>query len=239
MKTVFWLQHVPHETLGIIEPAVAEAGLPCQRVELFRQPPDTLPWDKAAGLVVMGGPMNVDQIGQHPFLATEPGWIREAIEHRLPVLGVCLGSQLVAKALGAAVTANPVKEIGWYPIELREAAAKDRLLAGCPPRVMVFQWHGDTFALPEGAVPLARSTACENQAFRYGDRVYAFQFHLEVAADMIEAWLDEPENRRELDKLDTVDAAEIRRHTPRHLPGMLQLGTRVFRRFAALCAERA
>jgi len=237
VKTVLCLQHVPHETLGIIGPALAEAGLSCRPIELFRELPNTLPWDEAAGLVVMGGPMNVDQTEQHPFLAAEPAWIREAIDRRLPVLGVCLGSQLVAKALGAAVTANPVEEIGWYPLDLCDAAAEDRLLAGCPRRLTVFQWHGDTFALPEGVVPLASSPTCENQAFRYGDRAYAFQFHLEVTAGMIDTWLDEPENRRELAELDSIDGAEIRRLTPRHLPAMLQIGAEVFRRFAALCAE--
>jgi len=237
MKTVLALLHVPHETLGIIRPALAEEGLACRPVQLYRELPEKLPWDEAAGLVVMGGPMNVDQTRQHPFLAAEPAWIREAIDRRLPVLGVCLGSQLVAKALGAPVTANPVKEIGWYPLDLTDAAADDRLLAACPRQMTVFQWHGDTFALPGGAVPLARGRECENQAFRYGERVYAFQFHLEVTAGMIETWLSEPENCRELAESGTAGADEIRRLTPRHLPAMLQVGAEVFRRFAALCRE--
>jgi GMP synthase (glutamine-hydrolysing) len=237
MKSVLALLHVPHETLGIVAPALAGAGLACRAVKLFREVPESLPWDEAAGLIVMGGPMNVDQTRQHPFLAAEPDWIREAIDRRLPVLGVCLGSQLVAKALGAPVTANPVKEIGWHPLELSDAAADDRLLAGCPRQFTVFQWHGDTFALPEGAVPLARSTACENQAFRHGDGVYAFQFHLEVTAGMMDSWLDVPENRRELATLKDVDAAGIRRLIPQHLPPMLRIGAEVFRRFAAMCRE--
>lgn len=235
MTTVLWLQHVAHESLGTIEPALTEAGLAPRAVELFRRVPETLPWEEAAGLIVMGGPMNVDQTEQFPFLAPERTWIRQAIDRQLPVLGICLGSQLIARALGASVTANPVKEIGWYPLELLPAAAEDGLLAGCPPRLSVFQWHGDTFDLPDGAVALARSPLCENQAFRFGDRVYAFQFHLEVTAEIIDAWLDVPENRRELGGLAAIDPAEIRRLVPDHLPRMREVGARVFRRFAELC----
>jgi len=235
-NTVFWLQHVPHETPGAIEPALVEAGLECRAVELFREVPPSMPWHEAAGLVVMGGPMNVDQTDQFPFLAAEKAWIREAIDEGLPVLGVCLGSQLIARALGAEVTANPVKEIGWYPLELSAAASEDVLFCGCPSPVTVFQWHGDTFAVPEGAVALATSPLCRNQAFRYGQRVYALQFHIEVTAAMIEAWLGEPENQREMAALEKIDPSEIRRLTPRYLPEMSAVGERVFRRFAAICS---
>ncbi len=237
VNTVFWLQHVPHETLGTIEPVLVAAGLQPRAVELFRELPEKLPWDEAAGLIVMGGPMNVDQIEEFPFLAAERTWIRQAVDGQLPVLGICLGSQLIARTLRAEVAANPVKEIGWYPVEMQAAAAADPLLAGCPARPTVFQWHGDTFALPEGAVPLARSRWCENQAYRVGDRVYGFQFHLEVTAKMIDAWLDVPENRVEVDGLEGIDPAEIRRSAPRHLPGMHDMGLDVFRRFAELCCR--
>ena len=110
----------------------------------------------------------------------------------LPVLGICLGSQLLAKTLGARVYPNHVKEIGWYPVELTPAAADDPLFAQSGTRTM-FQWHGDTFDLPSGAVHLARSPACENQAFRYGRRAYGLQFHIEMTAAMIDDWLSVPE----------------------------------------------
>ena len=241
MKPILVLQHVPHETLGTIQTALTDAGLACRCVELFREVPERLDLDAAAGMVVLGGPMNVDQTDEFPFLAPEIGWIQEAIRRELPVLGVCLGSQLLAKALGANVFAAPVKEIGWYPLELTAAAAGDRLFAGCGRSTTVFQWHGDTFELPAqsskemGAVQLARSEACENQAFCFGDRVYALQFHIEVTARMIDQWLDEPGNRRELAGLDYVDSEAIRRQTPHELPAMTAVGQRVFGRFAAMC----
>ena len=128
---------------------------------------------------------------------------------KLPVLGVCLGSQLLAKALGSRVYANRVKEIGWYEVELLPAANDDRLFGGLctSPRprpraerekVTVFQWHGDTFDLPKGAVQLARSAQCENQAFRFGEAAYGLQFHMEVTAEIIDSWLCQSDNCGEL-----------------------------------------
>lgn len=230
---------MPHETLGTVQTALSAAGLPCRRVDLYRGAARRLPLDRVAGLVVLGGPMNVDETDSHPFLEHEIGWIREAVEAGLPVLGICLGAQLVAKALGAEVVPCAVKEIGWYPIELTPQAAEDRLFAGCGPAVTVFQWHGDTFELPPGAVRLARSDLCENQAFRYGSCAYALQFHIEVTAEMIEDWLDVPVNRSELAGLDYIDPQRIRERIPQELPQMQAVGARVFERFATICRERA
>jgi GMP synthase (glutamine-hydrolysing) len=137
------------------------------------------------------------------------------------------------------VAANAVKEIGWYAVELTSEALGDRLFAGCSPQLTVFQWHGDTFELPAGAVRLARGDACENQAFRYGDRAYALQFHLEMTAAMIEDWLNDPVNRRELAALDYIDPRAIRERAPQELPQMQAVAARVFDRFAAICREQA
>ena len=111
--------------------------------------------------------MNVDQIDQYPFLTRDVQWIEQALSRELPLLGICLGSQLLAKTLGGRSIRTGRKEIGWYPVELSAAAADDPLFAQSGTRT-VFQWHGDTFDLPAGAVHLARSPLCENQAFRYG-----------------------------------------------------------------------
>jgi len=234
MKPILVLQHVPHETLGTIETALTEANLPFEYLELFRGIPSRPDLSQSAGMVVLGGPMNVDQTAEFPFLAPEVDWIREAIDRGLPVLGVCLGSQLIAKALGAAVRPNGIKEIGWYPLQLTAEAQQDRLLGGCDRDLTVFQWHGDTFDLPPGAVQLARSELCENQAFRYGENAYAFQFHIEVTARMIDVWLDEPENRREVAALDTIDPQAIRNRTPEEMPALQTLSSVVFGRFAAM-----
>src|SRR5262249_43189076 len=151
-----------------------------------------------AGLVVMGGPMNVDQVDRYPNLAIEVQWLRQAVEAKLPILGVCLGSQLLAKALGSPVYANRIKEIGWYEVEWLPAATDDPLFSTLPRPTTVFQWHGDTFDLPPGAVQLARSPQCENQAFRYGPSAYGLQFHMEVTAAIIDDWLCESGNCGEL-----------------------------------------
>src|SRR5262249_28020070 len=158
----------PHEGLGTLEDAFRSAGLVYHFLDLFAEAPRALRPDQLAGLVVLGGPMNVDETEKYPFLAAEVDWLRQAVAIELPVLGICLGSQLLAKSLGSRVVPNRIKEIGWYPLELLPAAGDDPLFAGLPPSPTVFQWHGDTFELPAGAVQLARSPACPQQAFRFG-----------------------------------------------------------------------
>ncbi|MHB1038413.1 MAG: type 1 glutamine amidotransferase [Pirellulales bacterium] len=237
MKPVLVFRHAPHETLGILADEFDRAGLATRDVELFADLPQSFRADRLSGLVVMGGPMNVDQTDLYPFLRPEIGWIRAAVDAELPVLGICLGSQLLAKALGARVYANRTKEIGWYAIDLTEAAADDALLAGCRRTETVFQWHGDTFDLPPGSVQLAGAAACPRQAFRHGRRAWGLQFHLEVTAEMVADWLIEADNAEELAGLPYIDPAEIRRRTPEELPAMHELGRRVFDRFAALCRE--
>jgi len=239
MKSVLVLRHVPHETLGTLQEHLAEAGLPWHYVDLYQQVPAALDLDAAAGLIVLGGPMNVDEVQQYPFLKPECEWIRAAIERQLPTLGICLGAQLIAKALGARVFPNGIKEIGWYQLQLTPAAADDGLFSGSRSHETVFQWHGDTFDLPRGAIHLAESRLCRHQAFRYGASAYGLQFHIEMTPDMIEQWLDVAENRSELATLDYIDPEAIRQQTAEHFPAMEVLGQRILPRFVALCAARA
>lgn len=242
MRTILVLQHVSHESLASLEDVFHEAGLSWQYVELFRQPVgqlEQLPLEQAAGLVVLGGPMNVDEVARYPYLDREVDWIRQAVAMELPLLGVCLGAQLLAKALGSRVFPSGGKEIGWYPLEITAGAADDRLFAGAGPTETVFQWHGDTFDLPDGAVRLARSRQCVNQAFRYGPSAWGLQFHIEMTAELIARWLDEPENRAELACLEEIDPKAILAQTPKALPAMRRLGGRILPRFAAICRDRA
>jgi GMP synthase (glutamine-hydrolysing) len=235
MKSILVLQHVPHETLGTLESHFTGAGFPCRYLGLFSHVPERLDLDEAAGLVVLGGPMNVDEVDQYPFLGPEVGWIREAIDREIPVLGICLGAQLLAKSQGAKVYRNPVKEIGWYDLELTPEAAADPLFAGLDPRQIVFQWHGDTFDLPTGAVHLARSPSCRHQAFRVGRSAWGLQFHVEMTAALIDDWLGDEENRRELAALDYIDPSRIQAATPEFLPRMEIIGRHILPRFVGLC----
>lgn len=235
MSHVLVLRHVPHEPLASIEHYLTEAGIGHRYVDLFDSVPQQLDWQAACGLIVMGGPMNVDQTERYPFLEPEITWIHAAVEAGKPFLGVCLGSQLLAKALGARVRPNGRKEIGWYPLEVLPAAADDALFTGSQPRETVFQWHGDTFDLPPGAVHLARSALCEHQAFRFGRCAYGLQFHIEMTPELVAEWLSQPGNRAELASLPEIDPEAILRETPTMFPRMAEFGQRVLRRWVGLC----
>ena len=235
MKPVFIVQHVPHEGIGSLETYLAEAGLALRYINLYEVVPHSLELEDAAALIVMGGPMNVDEVEKFPFLRTEVDWLRRAMAMELPVLGICLGAQLLAKSLGARVYANGIKEIGWYQLELTAEAGADPLFAGGGPTETVFQWHGDTFDLPRGAVHLARSERCRHQAFRWGRNVYGFQFHIEMTPAMGASWLGQPENCRELAPLEYIDPKMILAETAQRFPEMRALGDRVLRRFTAIC----
>ena len=190
-----YLQHVPFEGLGSIESWLHHAGYQVTATRFYDS--TELPEPADADLVVaMGGPMSVNDEQQYPWLAAEKRFIRAAIELGRPVLGVCLGAQLIASACGAAVYPNKVKEIGWLPIQGvppatgsdgrdgdGDAGAEQPATFRFPPFLEVFHWHGDTFDLPEGAVRLARSNAALNQAFQLGDSVIGMQFHLDTTPD--------------------------------------------------------
>lgn len=238
MKPVFILQNVAHETAGTLHAFLAEAGVEVRCLDLFRETPPHLPLHEAGGLVVLGGPMSVWDVHQYPFLAQEIKWMRQAVAQRLPTLGICLGSQLLATAMGAKVDRHHIQEIGWHAVELLPAAAEDPLFADGPLTETVFQWHGDSFDLPPGAVLLARSALCRHQAFRVGDHAWGLQFHIEMTPDMLEAWLSEPHNRRELSQLDYIDPRAIRAAAPHAFPKLTACARRVLPRFAALCGRQ-
>jgi len=235
MRPVFAVRQVSHEGLGTIADALRRCDVPYTIVDAFGENLPVFEPRQVSGLVVMGGPMNVDETDRYPFLAAEVDWLQRAIDSRLPVLGVCLGAQLLAKALGSRVYPNRVKEIGWYEVELLPETATDPLFCDAPSRPTIFHWHGDTFDLPAGSVQLARSPQCENQAFRHGKSAYGLQFHMEVTSQIIDSWLRESGNCGELAELNYIDPDAIRRQTPQKLPTMESLGGKVFDRFAQMC----
>ncbi len=178
-----YLQHVPFEGLGSIEPWLESNGYELTYTRFFES--TGLPDPKATDfLVIMGGPMSVNDEDEYPWLVSEKQFIYEVIESEKPVLGICLGAQLIASAMGARVFPNPVTEIGWFPIHAVDSIAGS--IFCFPPSETVFHWHGETFDMPPGAIRLARSEGCENQAFQIGKSVIGLQFHLETTPES--AW---------------------------------------------------
>ena len=173
------LQHVPFEGLGSMEAFLQSKGHSLTATHLYLGEP--LPSiDDLDLLIVMGGPMGVHDESQHPWLKGEKEFIKSATKSGKRILGICLGAQLIAAALGAKVTPNPHREIGWFPITPDPSLEASPLAGIFPHQAEVFHWHGDTFAIPDGATPIASSQACTNQGFLLDGPTVALQFHLET-----------------------------------------------------------
>lgn len=232
MPRLLVFQHVAAEPLGTLDPLIRARGHRIRFVN-FEREPDALPdVDRYRGLVVLGGPMNVEDQSSRPHLRTELRAIERTLAQGKPVLGICLGAQLLAHALGARVERNPVPEIGWYPLRLTDAGRSDPVLSHLGEGAPVFHWHGRRFDIPPGAAHLAESDACAQQAFRHGDNAYGFQFHLEMDAPLIERWLANPSYRDELAASGLPqDEAAIRAATQAHIADMQQRADAVFNAF--------
>ncbi|MBM9613877.1 type 1 glutamine amidotransferase [Desulfobulbus rhabdoformis] len=183
-----YLQHVPFEGLGSIEHwAVSSGGqISCTRLYAGDRLPALVDFDY---LVVMGGPMNIYEEAKYPWLAREKEFLQEAVAADKPILGICLGAQLIADVLGAQVYKNTEKEIGWFPINIAQEAPEE-IRSLFPVDLRVMHWHGDTFNLPKGSVLLARSQACPHQGFIYKNRVIGLQFHLETTKESLQSLID-------------------------------------------------
>lgn len=186
--TIF--QHANHENAGAIRDWIADRGHASRTVD-WSAPgaygPDP---DEGDLLVIMGGPMNVDEIDRFPWLLAERRAIRAHVEAGLPIIGICLGAQLLARVHDAEVTANEEPEIGWFPVRFSADARAHPLFAGWPDELLTFHWHGDTFALPSGATLIGSSAACARQGFLLGDRVVGLQFHPEATRALIEGFVE-------------------------------------------------
>ncbi|MBX7149052.1 type 1 glutamine amidotransferase [bacterium] len=201
MAKILVCQHVPHQILGTLDPLFKKNGFRIRYANFSRFPdlkPDLQGYN---GLVLLGGPMNVDETHKHPHLNYEIKLIEMALKKDIPILGICLGAQLIAKTLGAPVSKNHEKEIGWHDVNFTQEASEDPLFKFFEPCEKLFQWHGYAFETPKSAVRLAKSALCPNQAFRYGSKVYGLQFHLEVDKALINRWLTTPMHCEELKQL--------------------------------------
>jgi GMP synthase-like glutamine amidotransferase len=181
---IHYLQHVPFEGPGYIEAWASAAGHSLSRTPIYDgtppPPPESYDW-----LIILGGPMSIHDEQEHPWLVSEKRYIRRVVESGKPVLGICLGAQHLAEALGARVYPNREREVGWFPVWTAAAGRGSRFFPLLSPELVTLHWHGETFDLPEGATQLARSEACENQAFAWGDRVLALQYHPEATAELV------------------------------------------------------
>jgi GMP synthase-like glutamine amidotransferase len=182
------IKHIDIEGPGFIQEYL-DASNDLRILDLSRG--DSLPGNLSGieGIISLGGPMNAYEEDKYPFLKDEDRLLKKAVNEQVPVLGICLGAQLLAKACGARVMRAEEKEIGFYGINITEEGKSDLLFSGLPSQLKVFQWHEDTFEIPSGASLLARGASCRNQAFRIGKNVYGLQFHLEATLDMIESWV--------------------------------------------------
>jgi len=182
------LRHAPFEDMANIEVWANEKGYPVRKTRLYEG--EELPLLSSFDwLVVMGGPMGVHDEKKYPWLVSERKFIRQSIATGKIVLGVCLGAQLIADAMGGKVTKNPHKEIGWHSVLMADEAQHSPIFQALPSEFLAFQWHGDTFSIPSGARKLAYSEACQDQAFEIG-RAIGLQFHLESSKESIELLLE-------------------------------------------------
>jgi GMP synthase-like glutamine amidotransferase len=195
------IKHVSNEGPGFIGTYFENQGWPLEFVDFSNGDvlPNTL--EGIAAVVMLGGPMNVYEEGEYSFLKKEDDFITRLIIEEIPFFGICLGAQLLAKACQGRVLKSNTEEIGWYAVNVTKEGRQDTLFYGLPANLSVFQWHSDTFEVPEGGILLAQGKTCRNQAFKIGNYAYGLQFHIEVTPDMVNEWMKGQE--------DTVDVTKI------------------------------
>jgi GMP synthase (glutamine-hydrolysing) len=239
MAKVIVFQHVPREPLGNLDLMLRNRGHRIRYINFHRYPdirPDITRYD---ALIILGGPQMPDEGEKHPHLKEEMRCIEDALERDIPVLGLCLGAQLLAYTLGGGVRKLDEGEIGWYELKPTAHSAADPLFCALLEPHPVFQWHGYTFDLPEGAVHLARSESCENQAFRYGHCAYGLQGHLELDERLINQWLSLPDFVADLEANSRPeDVADVRKQTHKLIGQSADLGFEIFGQFLRPLGER-
>jgi GMP synthase (glutamine-hydrolysing) len=238
MARLLVFQHVAAEPLGTLDALIRARGHRIRFVNFERQPDAEPVIDRYHGLIVLGGPMNVEDQQQRRHLRTELHAIEAALAQNKPVLGICLGAQLLAHVLGAPIRRIPQPEIGWHPLQPTEHTVADDVLRPLATPTQIFQWHSYGFEPPRSATLLATAPGWPHQAFRQGDRAYGLQFHLEMDAPLVERWLRNPECQAELAAAG-LDASgdTIRRETEMHIGRMQQLAEPVFDAFLDIIGQ--
>ena len=227
---VLVVKNIGIEGPGSLGSFLREAGCEIEQVDL--QAGDQMPRDaQNYGLaVILGGPMNCYEEEKYPFLRDELSFIDKCVKENVKVLGLCLGAQLIARALGASVEKNSKKEIGWYDLQLTDHGKNSPLFSGLPDSFKAFHWHGDRFDIPAGGVRLAQSALCENQAFIYENRALAFQFHLEIDGRDIGNWC--VEYREELQRENGENALEqMLEATKKEMPALTSIAGKFYENF--------
>lgn len=239
MRPVLLVRNDPYETFGVVPGALAAAGCDLLTVNMTAPGAELPPLEAVSGVITFGGTVNVDETDRHPYLATVRELTREAVERQVPYLGICLGSQLLARALGCPVYRAPVKEVGFVPLRPLPAAKEDRLLSFYGDGDLVFQWHQDTYDLPSGAELLATGDDVRVQAFRVGELAWGIQFHQEVDAHELRWWIEIADAEGDLAEAWGVRAADLRAQVALHAAAHEERGRELFRRFAEVVRERA
>jgi GMP synthase (glutamine-hydrolysing) len=232
MAKVLVFQHVAAEPLGTLDPMLRDRGHRIRYVNFHREPDAQPDVSRYNALIILGGPQMPDQGDRYPYLNVEMRCIEQALKLEIPVLGICLGAQLMSCALGGKVRALDAWEIGWYDLKPTAMAAADPVFCALTRAQPVFQWHGYTFDIPASAVHLAQSDTCTNQAFRYGQNSYGLQCHLELDERLINRWLSYPEYQEDLNAVGRGhDAATIREQTHKLIGQSVALSYDMFGQF--------
>jgi GMP synthase (glutamine-hydrolysing) len=239
VKPVLLVRNDGFETFGVAPGALARAGMDLVTANMTDPSVELPPLDDVGGVVTFGGTTNVDEVDDYPQLGVVRQYTREAVDSGVPYLGICLGSQILARALGTEVVKGPVKEVGFEPVRITAEAKEDALLSFLEPEERVMQWHEDTYDLPEGATLLITGDRIPVQAYRVGKTAWGVQFHLEVEAWELAWWLDAADAAMDLKATWGKTADQIRAEAEENIAEHEERGRKIFTRFAEVVRSNA